>query len=348
MKNRIHKGYTLVEVLVAVLIASVLMAAVVRLFTKVGETFELNADALQLMESTRVALKFVKSDLTQAGYMGCVFTDINPKKADESLDKLIRTATSLVPDSYWGVAGQDGGSNPDSLSLFYMQDLDVRVISRDTIGQFFPEPAFLVDAKNVFDSNGNSLISKGDWLVASNCENATSFILTNDPEVLNASAFDLGGLDDGIADGSVARLDFSTGESFDGFSNQLNLGDSREISASYNASASGGATFIGRYFDVRYVVADSEIDEGSTKSLFRLINGETPSTSNEIVRLVEDFQVFYGVDDDNDGITDWFVDSLSDVTGRNKPVQIKVSITIQGGNTSQELVNMVKVRNKGL
>jgi type IV pilus assembly protein PilW len=341
MEYKKIKGYSLVEVLVAMLIATTLMLAVVRLFTKVGETFEMNAEALQLMETTRVALKFVKSDLTQAGYMGCVQTDVELK--GQQLEKLIGSIISLEPDNYWGVAGTDGGSGPDSLSLFYMQDLDIRVLTNDVIGQFLPRPGLLVDAYNVFDTSGKPVISEGDWLVVSNCEEATSFILTNTPTIVSSSFYGFGGIEDGITENTLTSLEYQNGISFDGYLNQEMM-----PSGSYNTSASGGATFVGRYFDVRYVVDDSVIDGGDTDSLFRLVNGEPPSETNEIVRFVEDFQVQFGVDTDSDGIADQFIQNIAQADENNKSVQVQISIKIAGQSRAQELVNMVKIRNKGL
>jgi len=105
---------------------------------------------------------------------------------------------------------------------------------------------------------------------------------------------------------------------------------------------------IGRYFDITYQVANSVIDSGATQSLFRLVNGEAPSETNEIVRMVKDFQVSYGVDSDKDGIANQVVENLAGVSANNRPVQVRVAITIAGDLNSQELVNIIKIRNKGL
>jgi len=155
------------------------------------------------------------------------------------------------------------------------------------------------------------------------------------------------GTDAVIANGQVAMLEYDQGVTIDGFlnqkSNQLIHTDS-----SYNAQASGGAAMIGRYFDITYQVANSVIDSGATQSLFRLVNGEAPSETNEIVRMVKDFQVSYGVDSDKDGIANQVVENLAGVSANNRPVQVRVAITIAGDLNSQELVNIIKIRNKGL
>jgi len=349
MKNRDNKGFTLVEILVATLISITLLLAVLRLFSRMGETFEMNSDSMQLMETTRVALKFVKNDLTQAGYMGCVQTDVDPRAV--SPEVLVQSVLNRNPRSYWGVSGQDGGSNPDTLSMFYMQDLDIRVLTHDTNGTKTGTgiSSFIVDAFNVFDASGNAKISEGDWLVVSNCAEASSFILTNNPTAL-APTIAMGfGADAVIANGQVSALQYTQGvdNDGDGFLNQNSYSVLR-TDKSYNSHAGGGATMVGRYFDITYQVAGSMIDGGATQSLFRLVNGEAPSKTNEIVRMVKDFQVTYGVDSDGDGVANQVINNLTGVSNINKPVQVRVAVTIAGDLSSQELVNIVKIRNKGL
>lgn len=343
MKLRKNQGFTLVEVLVAMLIATTLMLAVVRLFTRIGETFDMNAEAMQLMESTRVALRFVKSDLTQAGYMGCLQTDVDI--TSKPLDKRIGTTTNRRPNSYWGVSGVDGGANPDTLSLFYMQDLDIRLLLTDATGSLTGTPSFIVDSYNVFDASGNAVIDAGDWLVVGDCAKATSFILTNSPQEIGAGGVGLGA-DAVLGNGNVSVLQFTTGLSFGGFFNQES--QRSVVEGKYTPSAGGGAAMIGRYVDVTYLVGPSVIDSGATQSLFRLVNGEAPSTTNEIVRLVTDFQITYGIDTDDDGVADRTLNALAGETVNNKPVQVQVAITLDAENSSQELVNIVNIRNKGL
>jgi len=334
-----NKGFTLVEILVAMLIATTLLLAVIRIFARVGETFDQNAEALQLMETTRVALRFVKSDLIQAGYMGCMQTDDN-----DYLDKFIEPMINNVQISNYGVWGAEGGGNPDGLTLFYMQDLDIRVLATDINGQFVPNPSLVVDSVNVFDDAGDLTILPGDWLVVNNCIRATAFILTNTPNRIDAAGIGMGDAGS-TAEGDVSPLEFEVGVSFNGYRNVTDSPMRTNNGYGYLAGR-GGASTVGKYYQVEYEVADSLIDSGATQSLYRLVNGEARSKTNEVVRLVEDFQVDYGVDDDSDGVVDRYINGL---TGNDdKPVVIRVTIKINDGNRTEELVNIVKLRNKGM
>jgi len=337
--NENQTGFTLIEILVAMLIATTLMLAVVRIFSRVGETYELNAESLQLMETTRVALRFIKNDLIQAGYMGCMQAD------DEvSLFRNIFPMINDIQSNAYGVWGDDGGSDPDNLTLFYTQDLDIRVMTTDTKGKFVPNSSLIVDSVNLFDAKGDLVVNEGDWLSVNNCVHATAFILTNTPSTMNA--VNMGFIDPGsTANNEVSALEFAQGVNYDGFRNEIM--DPMELFGGFGYRATrGGASNVGKYFHIQYEVANSEIDGGATQSLFRRVNGEPRSKTNEVVRLVEDFQVEYGVDDDNDGVVDLYVDELD--VNEQKPVMLKVKVVINDGTRSQELLNIVKLRNKGL
>ena len=337
------KGFTLVEILIAMVIASLLMLSVVRIFTRIGDTFKINADALQLMETTRVALRFVKSDLIQAGYMGCLYTDrdiVDYSELEKDLSSLITGLSHEVK----GVSGVDGGGvNPDELNLFYQQDLDVRVLLMDTKGNKLGGPALAVDPTNLYNDAGDLIVQPGDWLTVANCAKATSFILTNDPVEITAASV---GIDSNVTgNGNVATLEYKTGISYNGYSNS---GDTLTLmdSGKYGFLASGGAAMVSKFVHVQYVVENSQIDGGATQSLFRKVNGEASATTNEIVRLVEDFQVTYGIDDDGDGVADDFVSTFDE--SDQKAVVVKVEIEISDGTRTEELINIVKLRNKGL
>lgn len=328
------------EILIAMVISSIILLAIVRLFSRVGEMFDDNAASMQLMETTRIAMKFIRGDLVQAGYLGCILTDMN-RTAD--MNQVTPTITNTdINDNMLGIWGTDG-STTDTLSLFYQQDLDIRVLHNDVSAEFTSTPSVMVDAANVFDASGNPVIDQGDWLVASNCVAATVFVLTNTPQELSEGAFPKISPSGITANGTVSALQYGLGVTYDGYGNESNDALRR---GSWGFLASGGAAMISRFVKVTYVVDDSEIDGGETKSLYRLVNGATPSKNNEMIRLVEDFQVEYGIDEDLDGVVDKFDSDFNSAT--EKIVMVKVSVKISDGTRIEELENVIKLRNKGL
>ncbi|MFC3152180.1 prepilin-type N-terminal cleavage/methylation domain-containing protein [Litoribrevibacter euphylliae] len=335
-----RKGFTLIEIMIAMLIAATLLLAVTRLFSRIGETFDQNAKALELMESTRVALRFVKSDLIQAGYMGCVQT-AQIDGGDTEYQSRIGSIISDTQELGNGVWGEDGaGGTPDTLNIFYVQDLDIRVLKTNI--RLFGTNSLDVEAKNVFDEDGNPVINEGDWLAAYDCGEAMPFILTNTPVSYDTTSTNF--YIPGVAYNNLATtLNFQTGVSYNGHENEDFHG--RNVSFTFRAD-DGGAAMLGKYQQVTYMVDDSEVDGGATKSLYRLVNDEAPSISNEMIRLVEDFQVEYGIDDDEDGVVDFYQDSLT--SNDDVPVMVRVTVELSGSLHSQSLYNIVKLRNKAL
>ena len=337
-----NKGFSLLEILIAMVISSIILLAIIRLFSRVGEMFDDNAASMQLMETTRIAMKFIRGDLVQAGYLGCILTDMDDSAEMTNVKPTI--SNTDIENNLLGIWGDNGsGTNPDTLSLFYQQDLDIRVLHNDTNGDFTSAPSIFVDAVNVFDGSGNPIIDQGDWLIASNCVAATVFVLTNTPSELSEAAFANISPSGITANGTVSALQYGLGVTYDGYSNTSVEPIER---GGWGFLASGGAAMISRFVQVTYEVADSEIDGGETKSLYRLVNGEARSKNNEMIRLVEDFQVEYGIDDDSDGVVDQFNTTFNSST--DKVVMVKVSVKISDGTRVEDLENVVKLRNKGL
>ncbi len=337
-----EKGFTLIEILVGVVIASILMLAVIRLFARVGETYELNTEALRVMETARTAINFIKEDLTQAGYLGCVMTDITDIKGTEKENEDLRDTRTEphisggTEDFVTAVYGTEGGADPDSLSLFYQEDLDIRVLDFEG-GSEIVTPGVIVEAMNVYDSSGSAVISAGDWLTISDCAKGHAFILTANPtkQTITSSSRYYGF----TADNEVAILLHDT-TSFSGYSN------SKTDFTFFGYDPAGGAGMVNRFYHITYQVADSQIDGGVTKSLFRLVNGESVSKSNEVVRFVDDFQLEFGEDDDFDGVVDKFVDASSSLG--NDVVAVRVTLEISSGTQTEKIENTFKIRNRGM
>jgi len=340
--KRYMVGFTLVEILVATLIASILMLAVVRLFSRVGETYEINVEALQSVETTRTAINYIKDDLIQAGYLGCVMTDVTDIKPTDQENEELRDARTEphisggTEDFVTAVYGTEGGSDPDSLSVFYQEDLDIRVLDFEG-GTEINTSGVIVEARNVFDNSGDPIITAGDWLTISDCAKGHAFILTANPtsQTIVAGSRYFGF----TADNKVAILLHDT-TSYSGYVN------SRTEFSHFSFDPAGGAAMVNRFHHITYVVGDSKIDSGNTKSLFRLENGDVESKSNEMLRYVTDFQVQYGQDDDLDGLVDRFVDASSGM--ENNIMSVKIKLTINPGSREETVENTFKVRNRGM
>ncbi|GLQ29907.1 PilW family protein [Litoribrevibacter albus] len=345
------KGFSLVELLVGLLLSSIFLLAVTRIFSESASSYRSNRDELTLMETSRFALQDITKDLKRAGYLGCVPTGLYEDEDDNS-ERVIVNLRGPGNASLYGsggmqfsyaVYGVDGsGDKPDVLNVVYSQDLDIRVL--DFKGQHDLADAYgkdiIVDATNVLDSAGAPVIHEGDLLVLSDCATAHPFVLTANPAVVSlstTSAYKESGIT------KVAALENST-STVDGFQNI-------QKPSMFNDYASGGASSLGKLFHITYMVGKSKIDpDGDKNSLFRIVNGEAPSIHNELISAVKDFQIKYGVRDDaanaQDGLPDRFIDANGNFD--NTPSAVTIKITLDRGSDEEMLETTINLRNRGL
>jgi type IV pilus assembly protein PilW len=69
--NDLQKGLSLVEVMIAMVIGSVITAGVIQLFVSNSETHRVMVGQSRMQESARFALEFIGRSVRQAGYRGC-------------------------------------------------------------------------------------------------------------------------------------------------------------------------------------------------------------------------------------------------------------------------------------
>ena len=66
------RGFSLVEVMVAITIGLIVLAAVAQIFATSRGTYRLEENLARVQESGRFAVEFLTRDLRMAGYAGCV------------------------------------------------------------------------------------------------------------------------------------------------------------------------------------------------------------------------------------------------------------------------------------
>ncbi len=71
LTQNLQKGLSLVEVMIAMVIGSVITAGVIQLFVANSETHRLMIGQSRMQESARFALEFIGRSVRQAGYRGC-------------------------------------------------------------------------------------------------------------------------------------------------------------------------------------------------------------------------------------------------------------------------------------
>ena len=71
MRDPLQRGFSVVELMVAVTLSMILMAGVLSIFASSKVTYLSNEKTARLQENGRMALDMIVRDIRAAGYMGC-------------------------------------------------------------------------------------------------------------------------------------------------------------------------------------------------------------------------------------------------------------------------------------
>ena len=71
MRTFNQRGFSLIELMVAMTLGLILMGGVISIFQSTKVTYNTNEKTARLQENGRVALDFLTHDLRSAGYLGC-------------------------------------------------------------------------------------------------------------------------------------------------------------------------------------------------------------------------------------------------------------------------------------
>lgn len=184
---RQSRGFSLVELLVAMTIGLLLISGMVSVFAGNRQSSELNTAIANMQESARYALDAMASDIRVAGYQGCLevqsgATRIRASQGVPTADFLATAATASVvgesdvwsPDPPLGFvpANHDAVPGTHAIALQF-GDPDARQLRAEMSIAGFPSasgPILLEDPLPEADA--------GDLAIISNCELADIFAIT--------------------------------------------------------------------------------------------------------------------------------------------------------------------------
>ncbi len=149
-------GFSLVELMVAITISLIVLAAVSTLFVSSKRTYSTQDRLGRLQENARFAMHFLTTDLRHAGYTGC----INKLIPDTTYFNRLNNATSTTPDI--PLVATDGTT--DSVTISFVDP-----VSSFTLNAEMASPSSDITAMNVTG------ISKGDMLIIADCSTADLF-----------------------------------------------------------------------------------------------------------------------------------------------------------------------------
>ena len=292
--KRLQDGFTLVELMVAMLISLLLMGGVIQVFSSSSKSYRNHEGLSRIQENGRFAMEFLSRDIRMADFWGCANTI---SKVTNNLDPANGGTDWQYNFGTGGVIGTDGGAGnpppPDS------------IIMRGAVGTGLNvQPPYGPQASSNLKVAANNGLAQGDVIVVSDCQAADVIQLTN------------------ANPGGTGTLVHNTGSGeTPGNHNASNPGcpgaNAHCLSKVYGDDAQ---VFGSR--SVTYTIATN----GATgqPGLYR----DTGTGPQELVDGIRNMQILYGEDTDADGTANYYVPANS-VADMEAVVSLKISLLVQ-------------------
>lgn len=284
-KNR-QQGMTLIEILIALVLGTFLLAGVIQIFQNSQKTNRMLEGISRVQENSRFAMDFISRDIRNADYLGCLRSGIT--NLTNNLNPLIDTDPDYDPnidfDGSNGITGTNGaaGANlaldaPDGITLRGAFDLGIDVVA----------PFMVNTAANIRVSSFDG-IALHDIVLVSDCTAADIFEITTDPTTGGgANVVVHNGGNVAVGPGNTSQM----------------------LSKTY-----AGDSTVYRFSTISYFVQNGE--------LFRRID---TNTATALIEGIENMQILYGEDTDGDNTPNYYVPANS-VVSMNQVVSIRVSL----------------------
>lgn len=277
-------GFSLVELMVALTIGLIILAAVSTLFVNSKQSYSTQDSLARLQESARFAMHFLIKDLRMAGYYGCV-SDIAPDSVYSTLNGSDFAYNTQVPlegvNNIGGTEASPSGqwypSANTTMPANAIPGTDAMAI-RLADGS---SPIFLaVEMPNtsaVLRVNAITGLAENDIIMISDCSSADVMQIT---QINNTDP----------------HLVHNTGAGTPGNSTKI-------LSKAYSPSTGPGGTRIMKFKTNTYFIRKGV---SGNPALFRRENNGTPV---ELVDGIEQLQILYGVDTDGDKVPNRYLKS---------------------------------------
>ena len=313
-----QKGFTLLEILVALTLGLVVSAGVIQIFISSKSAYRVEEALSRVQENGRNAIDFIARDLRSAGFTGCL-SILGQEKITNTLnnstDFLFNFGVSLAgfeaTGTNWTPALDTSLSNLSNPPWAGTDVITIRSLSRGLRVTQHNDESADIKSQDARDYD----IQDFDILLVFTCESGAVFQATS------VNTQNEGGSD-------VTNYTHNTGS----VATQCvtDLGDSRLCPG--NATKNLGSVYFPDGQIARAVVYSYYIAEGEDPNLNGIPSlwryDHLRGTTIELVEGIENMQILYGVDTDDDKVADRFY-TADGVTNWNDVVSTRVSFLTQ-------------------
>ena len=291
MRLRGERGLGLVELMVAIALSLGVLLTLGYLFVGGRQTYRVQDGLARIQENARYAIEFLAREIRMAGYMGCAnFKSITPVViANEP--PAFGPATSLI-----GYDNALGWSAPTGFIIERRDGTDVITISMASsasphlVGNTDPVNA------NVQVNSNPEKIKQGDVVFITDCSAADIFRVTNEP----------------VIDPATSPVTITHAGNFN---------TPNKLSKVYGTDAT-----LMMFKSETFLIG---INPAGNPSLYRIPFLGSPGKAEELVENVENMQISYGVDTNDDNAVDEYV-SASSVGNWAKVYSVRIELLFRG------------------
>ncbi len=264
-----QKGFSLVEIMVALTVSLILMAGVGQLYVSSKQSYRFSESLSRLQENGRYAIEAMTKELRMIGYQGCadsrniesnIIAD-TPPIVGTFLDSTIRAFE--VTSSGWSPAINGDLQSTTSIENLAADNSDVAVVQRASADSLSLTGNMAAANANIQIANNALGFASGDIIVISDCESADIFRATN----VSASASTV----------TIAHADTNN--------------SSASLSKPYGTDAR-----VMNFISNAYYVADTGRTNTQGNPVFALFRRDIGGTITELVEGVENMQLEFGED----------------------------------------------------
>lgn len=302
--NQDQNGFTLIELMIGLVLASIIGLGITQFLVANAQTYKFLTGQSRMQESGRFALETLVRSAQMAGYKGCFSTN----------DKLYKTFLADIPyefDLATGLIGFEGETTawvPEIETVLpkTVAGVDTNVYAAGTVG-----PGSGIDT--------DSILRKTDIFTVNfitEKKHRLKLDMPTSAEEIEVDTTDFDFANDYMAyihdceKGTIFRITGITGAQkiqhsglvdADGYTNAVNR------LAEFNTFETDA--FVSAIQSHTYFIAPGEatLNAGNTTmSLWRKVG---PAAPEELIEGIEDLQVKYGVDTDNDNIPNRYLDA---------------------------------------
>lgn len=318
-----QSGFSLVEIMIAMLISLFLLGGVIQVYSSTRTTYRTNEGISRLQENARFVFDRIAADLNAAGFLGC--NDSNDRE-DTGTHKVYNQLTLGAANPAYNFVDPVAGADATGPGYIGANSTD-RLFVRRSIGGSAVKLAqpYLHDETHPsaftlqLDTTSQNINSFEQYqiMALSDCERTAIFMITNDPDPAVGQIQFLPGV---IAPGTA----INPGQSNIGITyNGVTLTDLKGTFGVRGASTATAYNIATTQYDVQ-----PSPTSASGFSLF--LNG-----NSEFVEDIVDMQILFGINNDGVPGAEQFVQANSAVlaaAGMNAIASMQVSLTLEAPN----------------